>query len=198
MGKPIPTELLEDADQEPNSALSYLDIVTAAFGAAIFLLFVFATLPLDRAGGAGAATYIDVHVSYLGTAVIEIQLEHNGKMILRTLDPTFSFDPRTGVAKLSASPAFQDVLISNKEMAASGTQQHIGFRVLGPAPGAWVVHANAAESVAPFSETASTPITLQVETACAAPCIPDLEETQALLPAHEKRQTLARIDIPES
>ena len=57
---------------------------------------------------------------------------------------------------------------------------------------------NAAESAAPFSATAGTPIALQVETACAAPCVPDVDETQALLPAHEERQTLARIEIPES
>lgn len=193
---PVPLELFENDYTESNSDLAYLDIVTAAFGGAIFLLFVFATLPLDRAGGAGAANYIDVHISYPGDTVVELQVEHNGQMILRTLDATFGFEAKTGAARLAASPAFQNVIVTNKDVRRSATQQHLGFRILGPATGVWEVFANAAERTAPFGTAGSETIDLEVFASCAPPCTLDLLNTATSVPAQAQRETILKIEMP--
>ena len=54
-------------DGEPASlALSLLDIVSAGFGAAVFLFVVFAALPLGepRPGGGGGSSFIDLHLEW--------------------------------------------------------------------------------------------------------------------------------------
>ena len=168
-------ELLIDKPGPENDALdgglSYLDIVTAAFGSAIFLLFVFATLPLDQAGGAGADQYIDLQVEFNSSTQIELQIARNGQLVFRTLDPAFNPDPRTGASRLPDTDDYLSVHISNARVSATDAQV-IGFRVIGPSHGTWSVFANAATTRNPFGASQES-ILVDVHASCAKPCEPD-------------------------
>jgi len=166
---------LDDQEPEaegPDGALSYLDIVTAAFGSAIFLLFVFATLPIDQAGGAGADQYIDVQFEYDGEAQIELQVARDGQLVFRTLDPGFNPDPRTGNSGLPNTDDYRSVHISNAQDSKSSPKV-LGFRVIGPSPGLWAVFANAAETANPFGDPVAK-VSARVFASCAQPCEPVL------------------------
>ena len=168
MTSEITPEIYAEGEDQTDGSLSYLDIVTAAFGSAIFLLFVFATLPLDQAGGAGATQYIDVQVSYEEDANVELQIVYNDKLLFRTLDPRFQPDPRTGASGIK-NPNFKFLHITSIASQNSGDSQEIGFRVLGPAEGKWEVYANAAEQADPFSEE-SKMVKMTFRHSCAPPC----------------------------
>ena len=67
-------------------ALSFLDIVSAGFGGAIFLLVIFATLPIAErhGGGGGGSSFIDIYLEwsrvpfdgYQVEALVELQIKH--------------------------------------------------------------------------------------------------------------------------
>lgn len=162
----------EPNSEETNRELSYLDIVTAAFGSAIFLLFVFATLPLDQAGGAGADQYIDLHIEYSGDTYVELQIARNEELVFRTLDPQFNPDPFTGQSRLPNTDDYQSVHISNASISNS-EKQVIGFRIIGPTFGTWHVYANAAKARDPFAtDTFQSSFVVDVRPSCALPCEP--------------------------
>lgn len=194
----------EPGNEEPNGELSYLDIVTAAFGSAIFLLFVFATLPLDQAGGAGADQYIDLQVEYTGNVDVELQVARNNELVFRTLDPHFNPDAFSGQSRLPNTDDYQSVHISNASFSDTDRQM-IGFRIIGPSAGTWNVYANAAKAKDPFSaEMFQSNLEVLVHPSCALPCEPktfnDVELTgnsAVALNSESNHEPLVKFEIKE-
>lgn len=190
--------------EEPNGELSYLDIVTAAFGSSIFLLFVFATLPLDQAGGAGADQYIDLQIEYVGDIDVELQVARNDELVFRTLDPKFDPDPFTGWSGLPNSDDYQSVHISNANLSEDGMQV-IGFRVIGPSAGIWHIYANAAKAREPFDDnTFKSDFAATLLPSCARPCEPkgpagaDIPESLTIrLDASREHEALVTFEISD-
>lgn len=192
----------EPAGDDPNGELSYLDIVTAAFGSAIFLLFVFATLPLDQAGGAGADQYIDLQLVYMRNIDVELQVARNDELVFRTLDPHFKPNPFSGQSRLPDTDDYQSVHISNASFSDKD-KQVIGFRIIGPTAGTWKVYANAAKANDPFATGIfQSDLTVFAHPSCALPCEPktfddmEIPENSAIaLNAGSNHEPLVKFEI---
>lgn len=149
------TDVVEEPESGPDTGLSYLDIVTAAFGGAVFLLFIFASLPLDRAGGGGASCYADLQLAYArNTAEVEILLVHEGVQVLRTSDRRLTHDVVSG--RTDTSGRAQHILLTNYGHAFDEPSPRQGLRILEPEDGVWSVYLNAVTEREGFDQAGST------------------------------------------
>lgn len=135
-------DVVEAEDRGHDIGLSYLDIVTAAFGSAVFLLFIFASLPLDQAGGGGASCYADLQLEYSQTtAEVEIILVHEGIQILRTSDRRLRHSVVSG--RTYTAGQAQEILLTNYRHAFDKLTPRLGLRILEPEDGIWSIYLNA-------------------------------------------------------
>lgn len=136
-------------DEGPDASLSYLDLVTAAFSSAIFLLFIFASLPLDRAGGGGSPCFADLQLEYDDKkAEVELVLVHEGIEILRTSDRRLAYDEASG--RVDARGRAKAILLTNQRDSFEKAKQRLGFRLLEPVEGTWEVYLNSVTVVNAF------------------------------------------------
>jgi hypothetical protein len=142
-------------DEGLDARLSYLDLVTAAFSSAIFLLFIFASLPLDRAGGGGSPCFADLQFEYENEdAEVELILVHkytegDGTEILRTSDRNLDYDEASGLVDNTRGRA-KAILLTNQRDTFEDANTRLGFRLLEPVEGTWEVYLNSVIVVSAF------------------------------------------------
>lgn len=147
--------IVSEDEGSGNAALSFLDIVSAGFGGAIFLLVVFITLPIatEGGGGGGSTRYISIALNWPsirlsnGTEawpLIELQIEHN-KTRISTMyidpDPDHDILPplrqRWKMAILSGFDA------SNRYHAiGENAEREVQLRIVDPQSGEWNFYVN--------------------------------------------------------
>lgn len=139
-------------DKGLDARLSYLDLVTAAFSSAIFLLFIFASLPLDRAGGGGSPCFADLQLEYGDkNAEVELVLVHEGIEILRTSDRRLAYDPASG--RVYGRGRAKAILLTSHRDTFEKANTRLGFRLIEPVEGTWEVYLNSVTVVNAFDAT---------------------------------------------
>ena len=161
----------EALDQEGSGsvALSFLDIVSAGFGGAIFLLVIFATLPIAErhGGGGGGSRFIDLYLEwsrvsfdgYQVEALVELQIKHTvngssrrfrlGKQGAEIVPQTDVFSPG------DAKPPWRTALVTGydrggayvptEDLDKEGSNRpprYLHARIIEPDDGEWSFFAN--------------------------------------------------------
>lgn len=161
MKKPIEPDaeenwIFESAENDItfNVELSFLDIVSAGFGGAIFLLIIFATLPVQSPeSGASASRFIDLRLEINNPfALMEIQTFVNGKLSFRSRGIGIEIHPLTGkvwsATRLPAAQIIASLLDNSKKygkainLLNSQGARIISLRFLDPDPGVWSFKVN--------------------------------------------------------
>ena len=145
-------------------ALSFLDIVSAGFGGAIFLLVIFATLPIAelQGGGGGGTRFIDLYLNWdtlnesgkQVEALVELQIEHldtgqvrrrirlgkPGARIVPETDALVTADRQKAPWKTALVMGFDwDGAYAPTE---SPRTRYLHARIIEPADGEWFFFAN--------------------------------------------------------
>ncbi|MFY8273213.1 hypothetical protein AAEU32_03680 [Pseudoalteromonas sp. SSDWG2] len=132
--------------------MSFLDLVSAGFGAAFFLFLIFASLPITPSGGmAGSTEYIDVELQWSERDyLLELVVYPPQGEPLRLGHPHIQIDPLSGqiylseqhntqlingfkAAYLTGSSAYGEQSLQDQ----GSHQEFVHLRVIDPCPGQW-------------------------------------------------------------
>lgn len=155
---------------QPNTfTMSFLDLVSAGFGAAFFLFLIFASLPITSSGGMlGSTEYIDVELSWQDNEqLLELIVYPPDGKEIRLGQPHIQIEPLSGQVLLGSQQTAQLIngwqaafitgssAYGDTSLHASNNNQHtsfLHFRVINPCPGNWrfALNVNNRRSASPY------------------------------------------------
>lgn len=141
--------------EQPNAfTMSFLDIVCSGFGAAIFMYIIFASMPIQQAGGKkGSTDYIQLDVKWNQSSgqtdrTLSIYVKPPNGEFIQLHGQNRSIDPETGrisiSGKESQSGAWGVVYTTGLSSTSDGiddmligTKKAASVRIIHPCPGEW-------------------------------------------------------------